>query len=100
MAKLSALIRKYKHRHAEIHKGACLTLNNRIIEGTPVGITGNAKASWSGQGNFRIGSEYKFSSGLEYIVPLEYGHSPQARNPDGMLRINVRNWGQIVRDQL
>lgn len=97
MANLNALIKKYKGRHAEIHKGACLELNTRITESTPVD-TGRARQSWTPIGFLRVGAPYQFTSNLEYIKPLEYGSSQQA--PAGMLRINVRNWGDIVRDQL
>jgi len=97
VANLNALIKKYKGKHSAIHKGACLELNTRITESTPVD-TGRARQSWSPQGSLRIGEPYQFSSGLSYIRPLEYGHSQQA--PTGMLRINIRNWGDIVRGQV
>ncbi len=99
MAKVStsSWTRKQKARLPQIHKGACLELNTRITEATPVD-TGRARQSWTPTGSLRIGMPYAFSSGLSYIKPLEYGHSQQA--PTGMLRINVRNWGDIVRSQV
>ena len=97
MAKLNALISKYKGDLSRVHKDSCLLLNNRITEATPVD-TGRARQSWSPEGSFTVGAEYKFSSNLSYIRALEYGHSQQS--PVGMLRINLRNWAAIVKEQL
>lgn len=33
---------------------------------------------------------------LPYAIPLEYGHSEQARNPDGMVRVTLARLQQIV----
>lgn len=35
---------------------------------------------------------------VSYIIPLEYGSSEQAREPDGMVRISVKDWQHIVAD--
>lgn len=94
MAKLASIVKKHKAKLEQIHKASCLELNTRVTESTPVD-TGRARQSWSPEGSLKIGMPYKFVSGLSYIRKLEYGHSQQA--PKGMLRINVRNWGDIVR---
>lgn len=106
MASLASIVKKHKAKIGLIHKASCLELNTRIVEGTPRD-TGIARASWTPDGSLRIGQPYKFVSTLKYMHSLEYGvdgvvyddgreaHSPQA--PNGMLRINVRNWGDIVR---
>ena len=67
-----------------------------VKEATPVGKTGIAKKGWISDGSLLTGAKYTYLNNVEYIVPLEYGWSPQARNPDGMLRKNVRNWQDIV----
>ena len=109
MAKLNALISKYKGDLSRVHKDSCLLLNNRITESTPR-KDGGARRSWSPEGSLVIGKDYKFSSNLDYIHALEYGrpgfvykdgreaHSSLA--PCGMLRINLRNWAAIVKEQL
>lgn len=97
MAKLTAIINEYKGDLQRLHRDSCLELGNRVKESTPVD-TGRAKGSWSDNGAPVIGRSYRYSSNLEYIVPLEYGHSQQA--PSGMLRINVRNWRSIVENQI
>ena len=93
MAELSEILKRYKDDLRRIHRDSCFELGNRITEATPVD-KGRARQSWGANGAPVLGSNYKFSSPLEYIVPLEYGHSSQA--PNGMLRINVRNWQSIV----
>lgn len=97
MAKLSELIKGYKGDLARVHRDSCLELGNRVVEGTPVD-KGRAKQSWTPNGIPALGRIYSFTSILEYILPLEYGHSDQA--PQGMLRTNVRNWNSIVRGNI
>lgn len=94
MAKLSDILKRYKGDLNRVYVDSCVELSNRVKEATPVD-TGRARQSWSSNGNPLLGTTYRFTNNLEYIVPLEYGHSPQA--PGGMLRINVRNWNSIVR---
>ena len=97
MPKLSALIKSYKGDLSRVYRDSCLELGNRIIESTPVD-TGRARQSWSANGPPSLGRIYSFSSNLEYINELEFGHSEQA--PRGMVRINTRNWNRIVAEQL
>jgi len=80
-----------------IYIGSILELGNRVQEDTPFD-KGRARASWSHSGPITFGVIHRFTSNLEYIIPLEYGHSDQA--PNGMLRRNARNWNAIVREQL
>lgn len=98
MARLDAIVRKYKGDLERLHRDSCLELNGRIIDGTPVGETGVAQGGWDSNGPPVLYRNYSFTNNVEYIVPLEYGHSQQA--PNGMLRINVRNWPSIVKKQI
>ncbi len=43
-----------------------------------------------------VGDVFYFTNNLPYAIPLEYGHSDQARNPDGMVRITVAQFQHIV----
>ena len=78
-----------------------LDMHSRIVERTPVD-TGRAKAGThisintqpagengpgeSGINPFKLGDTVIIYNNVEYIVPLEYGHSKQA--PQGMFRIS------------
>ena len=97
--KLANIVAKYKTNLDKGHRDACLELNNRIFASTPVD-TGFARNKWTPKGNLVIGDTYAYLNNTKYIIPLEYGHSDQARNPNGMLRINVRNWASIVRSKM
>ena len=81
-----------------------LDMHSRIVERTPVD-TGRAKAGThisinmqpigeSGPGEhgispFKLGDTVIIYNNVEYIVPLEYGHSKQA--PQGMFRISFND---------
>lgn len=99
MAKLSALIKGYKGDLRRVHRDSILEAGNRVVERTPF-KTGRARASWSHSGTIQFGLIHTFTSNLEYIIPLEYGHSEQARNPNGMLRVTAREWDSIAKEQL
>ena len=43
-----------------------------------------------------VGNVFYFINNLPYAIPLEFGHSDQARNPDGMVRITVAQFQHIV----
>ncbi len=110
---LANIIKRYK---ADLHKvatGAVLELGGDVKKGTPVGNPaywkrkpspeflelyrpGTARQGWSDNGALMVGRTYKFTNNVDYIRRLEYGWSPQARNPNGMLRINVKRWDNIV----
>ncbi|MFM7854628.1 MAG: hypothetical protein ACKO96_22560, partial [Flammeovirgaceae bacterium] len=40
-------------------------------------------------GKFKVSQTVFLSNNADYILQLEYGHSAQARNPDGMVRITL-----------
>lgn len=91
-----------------------LDMHSRIVERTPVD-TGRAKAGThvaintqppgeegpgeSGISPFKLGDTVIIYNNVEYIVPLEYGHSKQA--PQGMFRISfnevVTHLGATIR---
>ena len=52
----------------------------RDTDATSVALSTAQKAS---------GKVFYLTNNLPYIIPLEYGHSKQARNPNGMVRITV-----------
>lgn len=80
----------------KIHRAACNEVKVITIERTPED-KGDAKRSWGDNGVPTFGKIYKLGSASPYIIPLEYGWSPQARNPDGMVRRTAREWDEIVR---
>lgn len=91
-----------------------LDMRSRIVERTPVN-TGRAKSGThisinthptgeegpgeSGINPFKLGDTVIIYNNVEYIVPLEYGHSKQA--PQGMFRISfnevVTHLGATIR---
>lgn len=99
MAKLSTLIKGYKGDLGRIHGKSCLELGVRVVDSTPID-QGEARRRWTPNGAPTLGKIYSFTNNLPYIKPLEYGWSEQARNPDGMVRKNVRNWQSIVRGNI
>jgi len=90
----------------------CAEASTSIIEMTPVD-TGRARSNWFatiGEASTATsetrrdtdaitgaittaqkasGKIFYLTNNLPYIIPLEYGHSKQARNPNGMVRITV-----------
>lgn len=46
-------------------------------------------ASQKPLGKLNLNDKAYLSNNAEYILALEYGHSAQARNPDGMVRITL-----------
>ena len=97
MAKLSTLIKGYKGDMNKVYVQSCLELSARVQGATPVD-TSRAKQGWSNNGAPSLFRTFSYLNNVEYIIPLEYGHSDQA--PNGMLRVNVRNWNSIVRGNL
>lgn len=65
------------------------------------------KGTWSSQeaGKLSKANVVNFpsitiSNALPYIIPLEYGHSEQARNPTGMVRVTMaelKGWAARIR---
>jgi len=98
VANLSALIKGYKGDLARVHRDSILELGNRVVDGTPF-KDGRARGGWSHSGPIQLGVIHSFTNNVEYIIPLEYGHS-KLQAPQGMLRINVRNWNSIVQEQI
>lgn len=94
---------------------------SRILTDTPVD-TGQARGGWhisigepdrssayildgeateglakiNAMGPEHVGVVSWFTNSQDYIVELEYGKSGQA--PEGMVRVNIAAFGQIVRD--
>jgi hypothetical protein len=106
-----------------VHRNLSIMLFTGILYGTPVD-TGAARGGWYTSKNFPImggtgrlspdgrlvTDEIKtvcmsakfneilfFVNTVEYIVPLEYGHS-QRQAPRGMVRINVARVKRMVRE--
>lgn len=113
MTKLSVLIPKYKDLTIKAVQNSCIELSARVYERNPVD-TGLSQASWtsainsfdrsnSGDGKFietarklKAGDTYTLMNTQPYIRRLEYeGHSNQA--PNGMVRISIAEFPQIVR---
>jgi len=46
---------------------------------------------------FKMGDKFTMVNRTPYILALEYGHSDQARSPDGMLRKSVAKAEQFVK---
>ena len=97
MAKLGQILKRYKGDLARVHKESCLEMSSIIQEKTPVD-TGDAKRRWSHEGVFSVGSTYSFLNNIEYIIPLEHGHSDQ--RPEGMVKSSLPLWPGIVRSHL
>ena len=110
-AKLDAALQKFAAKaDADVHDAVRLCafkIERKVVERTPVD-TGRARASWNiseEYANTSVQPEGEYgpppppvgkitgkkpvhiSNNLEYIVPLEYGHSQQA--PNGMAAIAV-----------
>lgn len=103
MAELGVILLKYKGMMESVARKSAVELGARIKDKTPVGETGNARASWSDNGRLKLGKPYLYTSkGVDYVQYLEYGnkytaprgHSEQA--PHGMVRINTIKWPSIV----
>ena len=107
-----------------VHRNLSIMLFTGILYGTPVD-TGEARGGWHPSKDYPVmggstrldptgrtvaqeiqdvcmSAKFKdvlfFVNTVEYIVPLEYGWSKQARNPDGMVRINVSRVRRMVQD--
>jgi len=99
-----------------------LKMFNDVVRGTPVD-TGRARGSWTVGVNglprvfnrakdksgsaassnaasrakrLKAGGSATIASNLEYMVPLEYGHSKQA--PRGMVRRTIRKFRRFMRE--
>ncbi len=85
---------KVQARASEVVRKVGFDLHGRIVERTPVD-TGRAKAGWALDVRPEMTIIY---NNVEYIVPLEYGHSKQA--PQGMVRVSIADivnaWPGIV----
>lgn len=99
----------------QVVRKVCLDLTRDLVKATPVD-TGLARSSWffafdrSGgkeatpskngapslaraaafASTLRAGTVFYITNNVEYIMPLEFGHSQQA--PAGMARITVDRW--------
>ena len=89
--KLANIIAKDKAKLIAVAQNAADDLAQRITSETPVD-TGVAAQNWRTDG--RVMSGMKHTNNTAYIKALEYGHSQQA--PQGMVRVNIARWQQIV----
>jgi len=114
MAKLSALIPKYRERLTTVAQNSFVEVAARTIDRTPVD-TGLLEDSWtpdinkfnySNEGGsipavaaqMKIGDRLTLSNAQPYVRIIEYtGHSAKA--PNGMMRISVAEWQSIVRTE-
>lgn len=97
MADLFKIMKDYRNNLERLHRDSVTDLDNQVISGTPID-QGRARAGWSAAAPPKIGKIYKMTNNVEYIIPLEYGHSQQA--PQGMVRVAARNWPNTVRRNL
>ena len=116
MASFSAGIAKYAKKTGSSIDNAvsqiCATASTSIIKMTPAD-TGRARGNWfatidevssetsetrregeamadaMAKSKKAAGHIFNLTNNLSYIRPLEYGHSKQAKDPDGMVRITV-----------
>lgn len=101
---------KSKRKMVRVMRASVLEAAAQIIERTPVD-TGFARAGWYATVNgvaqgetfasfefqkAELGDRIGLASNVEYIRPLEYGHSEQA--PLGMVRVTAALWPSIVGD--
>lgn len=113
MALLRDLIAQYKDDLTSIARISCTTVAVKTINRTPVD-EGTLRRSWTpaiGRIDFsnhggdltpvinrlQIGDRFTLGNGQPYVRVIEYeAHSSQA--PQGMMRISVAEWDQIVAD--
>ena len=65
---------------------------NEIGEGAKVKSKDGGRVNAEGQSRmlkYRLGDTINLTNGVVYIVPLENGHSSQARNPTGMVKVTI-----------
>lgn len=116
---INALIPAYRQKTLKIYQQSCAEFTTRVVRRTPID-TGKARASWNGSigaaesnnidlktskdrndyiaviSQLKPGEKYFLANGQPYIDRLEYGWSIQA--PQGMVRITVAEWPQIVNE--
>lgn len=112
---------RQKQTLLDIARAAIREASQRLIERTPV-KTGRARSNYffglnamptettdeadpagepsrqridAGLGAMRLGDRAFVVNSLDYIIPLEFGHSQQA--PAGMMRVTAREWRAILR---
>ena len=65
------------------------TIDEVSSESSETRREGEAIADAMAKSKKAAGHIFNLTNNLSYIRPLEYGHSKQAKNPDGMVRITV-----------
>lgn len=111
---VTTMISRIKRRLDSVTRDSIVEVSARVYERTPVD-TGAAQGDWSPEINaFNMtnsggsipavvekltdGDTYYYANSKPYIRRLEYeGWSKQA--PNGMMRISIAQWGQIVRQR-
>jgi hypothetical protein len=90
---VSRWVERAKAQPELVLRKVALDVQRRVMERTPVD-TGRARAGW---GLSMTGTHTAvIHNSVEYIIPLEYGHSKQA--PAGMVRPTIAEFSQIVAD--
>lgn len=89
---ISKFVHKAPDRAEQIVKRVCFDIYENVKVRTPVD-TGRARAGWMLDSGKTITRIY---NNVEYIVPLEYGHSKK-QAPAGMVRITLRQYKKYIR---
>lgn len=90
---VSRWVEKAKAQPELVLRKVALDVQKRVMERTPVD-TGRARAGW---GLSMTGTHTAvISNNVEYIIPLEFGHSKQS--PNGMVRVTIAEFQSIVSD--
>lgn len=122
MPSLDSIISKYRNRLTNVPRAACTELSHRVIDRTPV-LTGSLQASWWAEkgepqavnvtlvnqvrsipvnrvaqvvNTLMLGESFTLANGKDYVRPIEYEGKSRLKAPQGMLRISVAEWDQIV----
>lgn len=125
-ADVARFVRQANLKVDQVVSGVVFSLGSKMIDATPV-LTGRARGNWlvsmDGLKKDKTAAFDKsgalsknrlavsldgfstrktkmiwFTNTLEYIIPLEYGHS--AKSPEGMVRATLSNFRGIVAEEL
>ena len=121
-ASLSTLIRKYRANHRQIFRESCKELGHLVVDRTPV-LSGTLQASWNSSINagfvdnvemeepddtipkiqiddvtatLEVGDVFFMINGQPYYHRIEYEGWSHTKAPNGMMRISLAEFPQIV----